>query len=890
MSHSSPADLNPAIGLRSVVAQARELIADYRQKLQVQHDQGTPGIQICAQWTQILDGIVINLFHAAADECSIEPKIADTAICLAPHGGYGRRDMAPYSDLDLMCLVDPSRSRETAPLMRVFSQMLYDTGLVVGFSQRTVKESLDLAIRDATIFTSLVEVRFLHGSEKLLGRFSSQFTRRARRARRRIVSGVVEARREERHKNGDTPNLLEPNVKRSPGGLRDLQLIRWLGFACFGATEPDALVLKGRLTKAVRNRLLKARDFLLRVRNELHFNACRQQDLLDKAEQLRIAQRFGYADSKNAIAVELFMRDYFYHASEVRDAAFSFVDSAQEPGPITAFFAPLYTHRAGMDFRVGPRYIGATSRGRQKLSESLADALWLMTLSCLYDKHIEPATWRAIRDNAEQPGRLELTKEATRRFLDLMGQPLRLGELLRRLHATRLLERIIPAMGHARCLLQFNQYHKYTVDEHSLRAVTLVTKLFHDQTPAGEVYRSLKNKRTLHLAVLMHDLGKGYAEDHCIVGEGIARETASRLELPADETELLAVLVRRHLEMPHLAFRRDLGDPQVILRFASEIGSSELLKHLYLLSVADLAAVGPGVLTDWKLDLLTELFERTNDCLTGALGSAHHQRMASAKQSLKSAVGERLLDKPLLEMIDSLPSSLLLGYSPTEMAGMLDKLRKIDRQTAIAWARSTPDRRSVRYAIAAHEELASGIFQRLCGVLSSQGMQILSAEIYTLHGGVVLDFFDVNDLDFAGAPPASRTEEVCRALELSLKQSGFTPPTFRRIWQEVKPDAGPKLPTKVVIDNRTAKAMTIIDIFAHDRLGLLYTISRTLFDLGLSVHIAKISTYLDQVVDVFYVTDLSTGEKVQSPERCAQIETALLAAIGKLESTGAVPA
>lgn len=886
---SSPIDLAPAIGLRPVVVSAKESIAEFRQKLCVQHSQGTPGIQICAHWTEMLDGVVTNLFEAAAAECNIELNLAQAAICLTPHGGYGRRDMAPYSDLDLMCLVDARHSRQTAPLVRVFSQMLYDTGLVVGFSQRTVKEAVDLAIRDATIFTSLVEVRYLYGADRLLSRFTSRFIRRARRARRKIVAGVVEARRDERLKNGDTPNLLEPNIKRSPGGLRDLQLIRWLGFACFGATEPDALVLKGHLTKAVRNRLLKARDFLLKVRNELHFHAHRQQDLLDKTEQLRLASQFGYQDTENAIAVELFMRDYFFHASEVRDAAFGFVDTAQEPSTLTAFFAPLLTHRVGVDFRVGPRYIGATSRGRQKLSNSLADALWLMTLSCLYDKHIEPGTWRTIRDNAEQPGRLELTQEATRRFLDLMSQPLRLGELLRRLHATRLLERIIPSMGHARCLLQFNQYHKYTVDEHSLRAVSRVTKLIQDPGPPGEVYRGLRNKRTLHLAVLLHDLGKGYSEDHCIVGERIARDTAARLELPAAEGEMLAVLVRRHLEMPHLAFRRDLSDPQIILRFASEIGSAELLKHLYLLSIADLAAVGPGVLTDWKLDLLTELFERTNDCLTGALGSAHQERMAGAKQALKSVLSDHAYDKPLRELIDSLPSSLLLGYSQTDMVGMLEKLRRIDPTTAIAWSRSPADRRSVRYAIAAHEQLASGIFQRLCGVLSSRGMQILNAEIYTLRGGVVLDFFDVNDLDYADSPPPSRADEICRALEGVLKQPGFTPPSFRRVWQEAKPDAGPKLPTKVVIDNHTAQKMTIIDVFAHDRLGLLYTISRTLYDLSLSVHIAKISTYLDQVVDVFYVTDLTSGEKIHSPERCAQIEESLLGAIGQLESTGATP-
>jgi [protein-PII] uridylyltransferase len=885
---SHPKPNSPPIGLRPVVATAKELIAGARSRLRSQHELGTPGIQICAQWTEILDGVVIRLFEAAVMECEADPKRAESALCLVPHGGYGRRDMAPHSDLDLMCLVDRSMAAEMASVIRVFSQMLYDTGLVVGFSQRNVAEAIDLALRDATIFTSLVEARYLFGAERLLNRFSSQFARKAHRARRRIAAGVVEARRDERQKNGDTPNLLEPNVKRSPGGLRDLQLVRWLGFACYGAVEPDALVMRGRLTKAVRNRLLKSRDFLLHVRNELHFHAGRQQDLLDKAEQLRMAALFGYVDRENSLAVESFMREYFSHTSEVRDAAFNFVDAIQESGPFVEFFAPLFTHRAGRDFRVGPRYIGATVRGRERLRESLADALWLMTLSCLYDKHIEPATWRSIRDSADQPGHLELTPDAIRQFLELMSQPLRLGELLRRLHAARLLERIIPAMAHARCLLQFNQYHKYTVDEHSLRAVTLATKFFHDPGPPGEVYRSIRNKRTLHLAVLLHDLGKGFTEDHSIVGERIAWETATRLGLPPQESEMLAFLVRRHLDMPHLAFRRDLSDPEVILRFAAEVGSSETLKHLYLLSVADLAAVGPGVLTDWKLDLLTELYARTHDCLTGAHGSGHRQRISKAIADVKSAIGASRFNLSLARILDSLPSGLVLGFATVELAEVLLKIADLKPSEAMAWPRCTSDRRSVRYAVAAHESIATGIFQRLTGVLSSQGMQILGAEIFTLEGGLVLDFFDVNDLDYSESPPASRMEEVCRALENVLKEPSIKLPTFRKVWSENKANAGPKLPTRVVIDNQTAQNMTVIDVFAHDRLGLLYTISRTLVELNLSVHIAKISTYLDQVVDVFYVTDRNSGGKVSDLSRCILIEEALLSTIHHLETTGEI--
>lgn len=880
MSSISPSDVGPPAGLRPCVVDTRRKLQEARAKLRAQHAAGAPGIQVCTKWSDILDEVAIDLFRAAIAESRASEEAAD-CVALVAHGGYGRRETAPYSDLDLMCLVAPDAPGKVKEVVRVYSQMLYDTGLVVGFSQRAPQEAIDLALRDPTVFTSLVEARFVHGPERLFQRFFAPFVRRARRAGRKLLEAVIDARRQERHKYGDTPNLLEPNVKRSPGGLRDLQLIRWLGCARWGLTEPDALVLSGRLPRRVRNRLLKARDFLLHVRNELHFHAGRAQDVLGKSEQLRIAGQFGYVDEGHALAVESFMREYFSHAAEIRDAAFHFVDEVLEPGFFSSFFVPLWTHRVGGDFRVGPRYIGATSRGRQKVAANLADALRLMTLSCLYDKHIEPATWRAIRDQAELPHDGELTPETSRRFLELLAQPLRLGELLRRLHAARLLERIIPAFGHARCLLQFNQYHKYTVDEHSLRAVERTTQFLHESGPPGEVYRSLKNKRPLHLAVLLHDLGKGFEEDHSIVGERIARETCGQFGVPEAELELVIFLVRRHLDMTHLAFRRDLSDRQVISRFASEVGSAERLNHLYLLSIADLDAVGPGVLTGWKLNLLTELYARTKECLTGSLAADRDMRLAAAQSALKEALGARTT---LQKWIESLPSGLLFAAPPAALAEMLTALTQAPPREVLAWSMVDEERRSVRYAVGAQEEIADGVFQRLAGVLSSQGMQILAAEIYSLPGRYILDFFEVHDLDYRDAPPESRLCEVREALKAVLKQSSPPPPNFRRLWGAQSPPANPRLPTRVVIDNQTAQNMTIIDVFAHDRLGLLYTISRTLYELRLNVHVAKISTYLDQVVDVFYVTDLDSGGKITCPERCETIQQRLLEAIERVET------
>ncbi|HTN76926.1 MAG TPA: HD domain-containing protein, partial [Pirellulaceae bacterium] len=604
-------------GLRPSVIAAKERLAQGRAKLRRQHDTGSPGVQVCTLMCDLLDGVVLDLYEASLQELGSDgPRVA-ARVAIVAHGGFGRRDVAPYSDVDLMLLIEPGSEKDVEPLARKLSQSIFDCGLVLGFSVRTPQQACQLALGDATICTALSESRLLTGSVQLFTTFANRFRRQVNRRVGSLLTAIEVSRRDEWKQHGGTVNLLEPNIKRSRGGLRDYQLVRWIGFVRFGIADCDALHRAGHLSKIDFQRLRNARDFLLRLRNELHFHAGKAHDLLDKNDQLRVAEKFGYTGDAAILPVERFMREYFEHTNEVRNVAAHVITAARPRTPLLELLGPLVSHQVERDFRVGPLHIKATSRGLKKVTADLDQILRLMSLANLYSKRIDQDTWEAIRQAMASRGDLPVTPEAIQRFLDLLAQPGNVSEQLRSLHELRVLEKIIPAMSHARCLMQFNAYHKYTVDEHSIRAVKAVTEFAHDSGPLGEAYRNLKQKRTLHLALLLHDLGKGFVEDHSEVGKRIATETGRRLGLSLRETETLELLVWKHLSMAHLAFRRDLHDEQLVVRFAVEIGSPELLQMLYLLTAADLAAVGPGVLNQWKLELLTDLYRRTMRHLTG---------------------------------------------------------------------------------------------------------------------------------------------------------------------------------------------------------------------------------------------------------------------------------
>jgi [protein-PII] uridylyltransferase len=867
---------------RPSVLAARERLATHREQIREQHRAGSPGIQVCTRLADLLDSVVLDLYESAiADLWPNDSQQIRSDVALVAHGGFGRRDVAPYSDVDLMILHAPGTDELVAPLASRLLRDLSDVRLELGQSLCTPDQACLLASKDPTICTALMESRFLAGSEKLFKSFLDRFTRQTRSRAKALYKAIEDARRDERLQYGETVYLLEPNTKRSSGCLRDLQLLRWLGFAVHGTTDPAALQLMGALTKADQSALREASEFLLRLRNELHFHAGQSNDVLDRHEQVRLAELYRYQGTEAILPVERFMSEYFRHTNAVRGVVRASVNNWR-PGQAWKRFASLvFSHQVEGDYRVSYRDITATRQGMEKLRTDLSEVLKLCVLSNYQDKRIAPETWETVRSTVPQLSS-EITPDACRQFMVLLSQPGRLGKLLRRLHEVGVLERIIPAFTHARSLLQFNEYHRYTVDEHSILAVERCTDFIHDQGILGRVYRGIKQKRTLHLALLIHDLGKGFVEDHSEVGLRIAEETANRLRLSVRETETLKFLVHKHLVMSHLAFWRDNSDPQLVLKFAVDVGSPEVLDMLFVLTAADFASVGPGVWDGWKADVLTSLYKRTMRHLASdAPATDTAQRFDHRREEVRKLLSREADQMWYAQQIAALPHTYAFNAPAEQIAAELRDLHSLAPGGVHAYGRYLPESDTLEFVVGTHESITPGVFHKLTGALAGQGLQIRAAEINTLADGLVLDRFYVNDPDYTQQPPQERLDAACQAIERVLKSPHDSQPAFRKVWQSAADRdraALNPLPCRVLIDNNSSDNFTIVEVFAHDRLGLLFTISRAVFELDLSVSVAKIGTYLDQVVDVFYVTDRS-GAKVTDEARLSQITSRLLEAI-----------
>ncbi len=866
--------------LHPQVIEARAQLAEARLKIANLHASGSSGPQVCFAWADSVDAIVHRLIEVACAESEIEAS----SFSFIALGGYGRRDLAPYSDIDLMLLHRGLKESDISPIARRVSQMIVDTGFQLGFSVRTPHQCRQIAWIDATCLTALVEMRLVHGSETLFDHIVNSIRNGSKLRWRSLAKMIEKERFIERQKYGETEFLLHPNVKRSRGCLRDVQIVRWIGFVCFGEKNPEQLMELGLLAPEDYSAIRDGYEYLLRLRNQLHFMAGRAQDSLDRSKQVELARWMGFQGTEGMLPVEEFMQQFFEHTSEVRYSSANFVGMARSRLTPFGFLKRFISLTIGKNLRLGVTEVWATKKGLEQLQSDPAKVLELMQISNRFNRRIEHRTWRTIRQGMLRRTSGAIGSEATERFLELISKPGRLGEILRRLHELRVLEQIIPAMRHARCLLQFNEYHKYTVDAHCIRSVECAEEFAKRDDFLGKLYRELKSKRVLHLALLLHDLGKGFLEDHSEVGQVIADQTARELRLSDADRELIVFLVHQHLLMTHTAFRYDLTQSQAIIKFAQQVGNLERLQLLTLVSCADLAAVGPGALNDWKLNLIRELYVATESQLrTGNdpdRESVTHQSLRTTLLSLRNP--QERNDPWWEEQVAAIPSTYLTQAKPRDLFEELRRMKRLSASSpAQAWGQYSPNRDATEYVIAVHPDRSVGLFHRITGALTSQGLSILTADIHTMPSLIAWDRFLVSDPDYEGPAPLHRIEQVCKNIVDAIESIDAPRPSFRRVWKSQSTEeasAARTQPTQIRFDNSSSDRFTIITVFAYDRTGLLYDISKTLFDLKLDLQVAKVSTHLDQVVDVFYVMD-ANGKQVTEPTRLYTLRQTLLRAI-----------
>ncbi|HEV8540299.1 MAG TPA: [protein-PII] uridylyltransferase [Nitrospiraceae bacterium] len=883
----------PTTGTAAAIAEQRQVL--YQRLLK-----GTSGAEIMAVLTEFVDGVIIGRYRNAVREIGDDAVLAGFQhCCLVALGGYGRRELAPHSDIDVMLLYRPEAKRIIEPLSRHVLHHLWDLGFKVGHSVRTISDCVELALADLTVRTSMMEARFLAGSPGLFQEFHRRYVRRVVvRGTDRFIELKLAERQREYEKFGETVYLLEPNVKKSKGGLRDLHMLQWAGMARFQAQTVQELADRGILSRPDHRALIEAREFLSRIRALLHMQAGMAQEILTFDEQIRLAANFGFQDRPHLLAVEQFMQQYYRHTGALHEIARRFVDRCRKGSWWARLSRWLPSPRLDGHFVVAGAYLSVPLELRSRVLESPALLLRLFELSQSRQMKIDTNLLDEIHRHVEGLSDEAFREpEVSRIFLKILAGPGPVAATLEAMHRAHLLEKLIPVFATVRGLMQFNQYHKYTVDEHSLLAVAKAESLTREPGIFQEVYREIHRKDLLHLAILLHDLGKGHEQDHSDVGKAIADDTALRLRLDEQDARTLAFLVHRHLLMAHTAFRRDPYDEKVLLTFARSVGTPEVLRKLLILTAADIAAVGPGMLTKWKESLLIELYLRTLPELTGdretgeepeRLAQIAREVAVALARSAGPAEGGLNWDADLVEAeLRQFPLRYIYGTTQDRIAAHLRAIRRLTAGEVQVEHSFNAELGTCAYTVLAHNDLTPGIFSKIAGVMAAKGLQILDAQIVTRNDGIVVDTFQVTDRDYVGAPPADRRATIADTIRAVLKGEDTVE---RLVARSTRLPLGRPFPavrqaTEVQVDNETSDRFTIIDVFADDRQGLLYVITHAIFRLGLSVHAARISTRLDQVADVFYVTDLS-GVRPEEPGRLEKIRETIKEEIDRFLQEG----
>ena len=867
-------------------------LAWHRQAIKQRLLDGASAAEVMTALTEFVDGLVRDRYQSAMKQAGEGAQVAGAQhCCLVALGGYGQRELAPYSDIDIMFLYSEEAGEAAPALFREVLHHLWNLGFQVGHSMRTTQDCVELAGQDLTIRTSMMTARFLAGSPNLFQKFHRLYAKEViGRGAGRFIEQKKEERQREYTKFGQTIYLLEPNVKKSKGGLRDYHLLRWAGMARFQASTLQDLADRSLLSRQDFLSVTEARDFLWRVRAFLHVGAGRAQEILSFDEQVRLASLFGFEDRPNLLGVEQFMQQYYRHTVGLHETLIRFIDRCQAVTAKRRSSRAVPSDLLDGYFSVTGRRLTVPSELRARLLDSPELLLRLFQMAGSRRLKIEADLVDEIHSHMDSVSSEAFrTPEASRVFLKILSGPGAVAATLEAMHRAHLLEKLIPVFATLRGLMQFNQYHKYTVDEHSLLAVGKAEALAMEPGVMGVVYQEIRRKDLLHLAILLHDLGKGRKEDHCEVGKAIAEETAARLGCDQQESRTLMFLVHRHLIMSHTAFRRDPYDEKVLVPFAQEVVTPEVLRMMLILTAADIAAVGPGLLTKWKESLLIELYLRTLRTITGE----QDDKMAGPN-SLKRLTREVAQEFKTLvvgglgwieSQLDRFPLRYLHGTQPKRIAAHLEAIARLQTGDVLVEGIFNEELGTCEFTVITHDTLTPGIFSKTAGVMAAQGLEIFDAQIITRNDGVVVNTFQASDPDFAGAPPVERLDDTAETIVRVLKGAESVEQLRSRkvrLFSVSQPSAERHV-SEVLIDNKISDRFTVIDVFAADTQGLLYVITDSIFRLGLSVQSARISTRLDddiqpslrtggrhEVVDVFYVTD-QHGAKIADQVRLEAI-------------------
>ncbi|MCH8684099.1 [protein-PII] uridylyltransferase [Pedomonas mirosovicensis] len=857
----------------------------------------TRGKQLARAYAFLTDQIVRLSFDFAARV--LYPRANPTQgerLSLCAVGGYGRGEMAPHSDVDILFITPYKPTPWTEQVVEATLYMLWDLRLKVGHASRTIPEIIRYAREDLTIRTALLEARYVWGDEALYDEARAAFYRD-------VIPGTEQdyvrdklAERDQRHKRmGDSRYVVEPNLKEGKGGLRDLHTLFWIGKYMHRTADVSELVEKGLLRAGELRQFLKAEEFLWSVRCHLHDLVGRADERLTFDVQRELAARLKYADRPGASGVERFMKHYFLIAKQVGDLTRQFLahlEESQKKRPLWRLPALKLRSRKLAGFVLADGRISAPSEDffRQ-------EPIRLLQLFHLADQHgveIHPQTVRQVARDASMIGtRLREDREANRLFLEILTSRNSPEKSLRLMNEVGVFGRFVPDFGRVVAQMQYDMYHHYTVDEHTIRAIGLLSRIekgeLKDDHPTGtELMQKMVSRRVLYVAVLLHDIAKGRKGDHSELGAEVALRLCPRFGLTAAETETVSWLVRYHLLMSNVAFKRDLADFKTILDFADQVQSPERLKLLFLLTCVDIRAVGPGVWNGWKGQLLRELYAAAEEVLRLGHKTVGRQERINAKQDQLAEQlkwSERRFKAYRTRFFDA----YWIAEPQDVLALNAEQVHAADKAKKPLSISTVVDENAGTTLVSLYAADHPGLFYRLAGAISLAGANILGARIHTTRDGMALDNITI---ECATGGAFNEPDQILRleqtvaetlAGRVKLKDRLAAKPLLRARAEVFHVE------TNVLIDNMASNRYTVVEINATDRPALLFSLTSIFYQAKVTIHSAHIATYGERAVDVFYITDL-TGGKITNANRLKALERRLLAAIDGTDGEEEVPA
>ena len=797
-------------------------------------------------------------------------------------GGYGRREMAPFSDVDLLFLTPYKMTPWSENVIETVLYLLWDLKLKVGHSSRSIKDCLRLGSEDYTIRTAMLEHRFVCGDINLASQLNEKLWKNLFSGTAKDFISAKLKERENRHEKHGQRYMVEPNVKEGKGGLRDLQSLYWIAKYVYQTQNISDLVDLNVFRSDEYLQFEQAEEFLWAVRCQMHHLADRAIEQLSFDLQVEVASAMGYHDSRDQRAVEIFMQDYFRHATRVGDLTRIFLTSLEA---VHAKDEPLLERIFKRKPKIDNDYIVIHNRlaikSEKEFLTNPINLLKLFSEALRTGLLIHPNAMRLVSANlAMVNNEFRASTEAQQIFLELLlkhGNPER---ALRRMNELGFLAKFIPEFEPIVAMMQFNMYHSYTVDEHTIQCLKTLaqiekSELVEELPIASSILKDGVNRKVIYIALLLHDIGKGRSDDHSILGAKIAKQVSPRLGLNKQETETVEWLVRYHLLMSDMAQKRDISDPRTVRDFAKAVQSVKRLNLLTVLTVCDVRSVGPDTWNNWKATLIRQLYAETKAILEqGAEALNRENRMTEAKKALREKLSEWDNKDIKIETGRHYPP-YWQGFQVDAQFAFAKLLRNLGADEIKIELTPDTDRDATRICFALSDH--PGIFSRLAGALALVGANVVDARSYTSKDGFATAAFWIQDGD--GSPyNQARFSRLRRMIEKTLSGEVITREAIKERDKFKKREKAFKVPTSITFDNEGSEIYTIIEVDTRDRPGLLFDLTRTLANMNVYIASAVIATYGEQVVDSFYVKDMF-GLKFHSESKQKKLEQNLRQAI-----------